>query len=35
MHGDPEGSERLRDRIEQELGWNAVVPRSGERVLVC
>ncbi|WP_051942934.1 MBL fold metallo-hydrolase RNA specificity domain-containing protein [Streptacidiphilus rugosus] len=34
VHGEPEGSERLRDRIEHELGWNAVVPSSGERVLV-
>ncbi|WP_236654534.1 MBL fold metallo-hydrolase RNA specificity domain-containing protein [Streptacidiphilus anmyonensis] len=34
VHGEPEGSARLRDRIDHELGWNAVVPRSGERVLV-
>jgi metallo-beta-lactamase family protein len=33
-HGEPTSSARLRDRIEQELGWTAVVPRSGERVLV-
>ncbi|NBM19742.1 MBL fold metallo-hydrolase RNA specificity domain-containing protein [Streptomyces sp. GC420] len=34
VHGEPEGAEALRDRIRHELGWNAVVPRSGERVLV-
>ncbi len=33
VHGEPEGSEALRDRIDRELGWTAVVPRSGERVL--
>ncbi|MEV6211849.1 MBL fold metallo-hydrolase [Kitasatospora sp. NPDC051914] len=34
VHGEPEGAEALRDRIDRELGWTAVVPRSGERVLV-
>ncbi|MFD7589317.1 MBL fold metallo-hydrolase RNA specificity domain-containing protein [Kitasatospora sp. NPDC059811] len=34
VHGEPEGSEALRDRIDRELGWTAVVPRSGERVLI-
>ncbi|WP_042365685.1 MBL fold metallo-hydrolase RNA specificity domain-containing protein [Streptacidiphilus neutrinimicus] len=34
VHGEPGGAQRLRDRIRHELGWNAVVPRSGERVLV-
>jgi metallo-beta-lactamase family protein len=34
VHGEPDGSEALRDRIDRELGWTAVVPRSGERVLV-
>ncbi|MED7955061.1 MBL fold metallo-hydrolase [Streptomyces sp. BE303] len=34
VHGEPEGSRELRDRIDRELGWTAVVPRSGERVLV-
>ncbi|GHH59701.1 hypothetical protein GCM10018781_03380 [Kitasatospora indigofera] len=34
VHGEPAGSEELRDRIDRELGWTAVVPRSGERVLV-
>ncbi|MET9182263.1 MBL fold metallo-hydrolase RNA specificity domain-containing protein [Kitasatospora aureofaciens] len=35
VHGEPEGSDALRDRIDRELGWTAVVPRSGERVLIC
>ncbi|WP_425558657.1 MBL fold metallo-hydrolase RNA specificity domain-containing protein [Kitasatospora albolonga] len=34
VHGEPEGSRALRDRIDRELGWTAVVPRPGERVLV-
>jgi Zn-dependent metallo-hydrolase RNA specificity domain len=34
LHGEPDGAEALRDRIDQTLGWTAVVPRSGERVLV-
>ena len=34
VHGEPEGSRALRGRIDRELGWTAVVPRSGERVLV-
>jgi metallo-beta-lactamase family protein len=34
VHGEPEASAELRDRIEKELGWCAVVPRSGERVLI-
>ncbi|MGG7569318.1 MBL fold metallo-hydrolase RNA specificity domain-containing protein [Streptomyces sirii] len=34
VHGEPEGSAALRDRIDHALGWNAVVPRSGEHVLV-
>ncbi|MEV7179061.1 MBL fold metallo-hydrolase [Kitasatospora sp. NPDC093679] len=34
VHGEPEGAQALRDRIDRELGWTAVVPRSGERVLV-
>ncbi|WP_431682632.1 MBL fold metallo-hydrolase RNA specificity domain-containing protein [Kitasatospora sp. KL5] len=34
VHGEPEGAEALRDRIDRELGWTAVVPCSGERVLV-
>ncbi|MCX4744743.1 MBL fold metallo-hydrolase [Kitasatospora sp. NBC_01287] len=34
VHGEPEGSQALRDRIDRELGWTAVVPHSGERVLI-
>ncbi|MCC3768253.1 MBL fold metallo-hydrolase RNA specificity domain-containing protein [Streptomyces sp. UNOC14_S4] len=34
VHGEPESSEALRERIDRSLGWTAVVPRSGERVLV-
>ncbi|WP_159775593.1 MBL fold metallo-hydrolase RNA specificity domain-containing protein [Streptomyces sp. HM190] len=34
VHGEPDAAQTLRDRIDGELGWNAVVPRSGERVLV-
>ncbi|MEE1816733.1 MBL fold metallo-hydrolase [Streptomyces sp. SP18ES09] len=34
VHGEPAASASLRDRIDRELGWTAVVPRSGEAVLV-
>ncbi|GGY76382.1 MBL fold metallo-hydrolase [Streptomyces omiyaensis] len=34
VHGEPAASATLRDRIDHELGWTAVVPRSGEAVLV-
>ncbi|MFK4104285.1 MBL fold metallo-hydrolase RNA specificity domain-containing protein [Streptomyces sp. NPDC019531] len=34
MHGEPDAADALRDRIDRTLGWAAVVPRSGERVLV-
>lgn len=34
VHGEPQAAAALRDRIDRELGWNAVVPRSGEHVLV-
>ncbi|MEU9938993.1 MBL fold metallo-hydrolase RNA specificity domain-containing protein [Streptomyces lavendulae] len=34
VHGEETASETLRDRIDDELGWTAVVPRSGEAVLV-
>jgi metallo-beta-lactamase family protein len=34
VHGEPDGSQALCDRITAELGWTAVLPRSGERVLV-
>ncbi|MEV6020208.1 MBL fold metallo-hydrolase RNA specificity domain-containing protein [Streptomyces sp. NPDC051997] len=34
VHGEPDAAAALRDRIEETLGWTAVVPRSGEHVLV-
>ena len=34
VHGEPDAADALRDRIDRTLGWTAVVPRSGERVLV-
>jgi metallo-beta-lactamase family protein len=32
VHGEPSASAILRDRIEEELGWTAVVPAVDERV---
>lgn len=32
VHGEPEASDALADRIRSQLGWLAVVPRDGERV---
>ncbi|MFE7216455.1 MBL fold metallo-hydrolase RNA specificity domain-containing protein [Streptomyces sp. NPDC057611] len=34
FHGEPEPAAALRDRIDRQLGWTAVVPRSREHVLV-
>ncbi|MCX4673726.1 hypothetical protein OG453_45070, partial [Streptomyces sp. NBC_01381] len=34
VHGEEEAARTLRDRIDRTLAWTAVVPRSGERVLV-
>ncbi|HET9170732.1 MAG TPA: MBL fold metallo-hydrolase [Actinospica sp.] len=34
VHGEPRASAELRDRIEQDLGWNAVVPKYAEKVRV-
>ena len=34
VHGEPAAAAALRDRIDHELGWNAVVPALGERVAV-
>ncbi len=31
VHGEPDASEALRVRIGRELGWNACVPREGQR----
>lgn len=33
-HGEPSGSDVLRARIEDELGWSAEVPRMGETIRV-
>jgi metallo-beta-lactamase family protein len=33
VHGEPDAARQLRDRVSDELGWTAVVPRHGERVL--
>ncbi|MCM1973027.1 MBL fold metallo-hydrolase RNA specificity domain-containing protein [Streptomyces sp. G1] len=30
VHGEESAAETLRDRIDHELGWTAVVPRTGE-----
>ncbi|MFJ3175340.1 MBL fold metallo-hydrolase RNA specificity domain-containing protein [Streptomyces roseus] len=34
VHGEESAAQTLRDRIDRELGWTAVVPRPGEGVLV-
>ncbi|MHB1433923.1 MAG: MBL fold metallo-hydrolase RNA specificity domain-containing protein [Streptosporangiaceae bacterium] len=34
IHGEPEAAAELRSRIDRELGWTAVVPRAGERVVL-
>lgn len=34
VHGEETAAETLRDRIDRELGWTAVVPKPGEAVLV-
>jgi len=34
IHGEPAAAAALRDRIDAELGWTAVVPGAGERVVV-
>ena len=34
IHGEPAAAATLRDRIDAELGWTAVVPAAGERVVV-
>lgn len=34
VHGEPEASAKLQERLSVELGWTAVVPREGERVRV-
>ena len=34
VHGEPRSAAALARRVSEELGWTAVVPRYGERVLV-
>ncbi|QBR91406.1 MBL fold metallo-hydrolase RNA specificity domain-containing protein [Nocardioides euryhalodurans] len=34
VHGEPRASSRLADRIRSELGWVAVVPEQGEKLLL-
>ncbi len=32
VHGEPDASDQLRQRIEEKLGWTCIVPEHGERV---
>ncbi|HLK01162.1 MAG TPA: MBL fold metallo-hydrolase [Streptosporangiaceae bacterium] len=34
VHGEPSAASALRDRLDTDLGWTAVVPATGERVVV-
>lgn len=34
VHGEPDASRALRDRIVRELDWNAVTPEHGERIVL-
>ncbi|UVS79440.1 MBL fold metallo-hydrolase RNA specificity domain-containing protein [Actinokineospora sp. UTMC 2448] len=34
VHGEPDASSTLAQRLREDHGWNAVVPREGEHVLV-
>ena len=34
IHGEAAAAATLRDRIDSELGWTAVVPQAGERVVI-
>jgi len=34
VHGEPRSAAALARRVSEELGWTAVVPRYGERVLL-
>ena len=34
IHGEPASAATLRNRIDTELGWTAVVPALGERVMI-
>jgi metallo-beta-lactamase family protein len=32
IHGEPDAAQALRDRVEKEMGWNAVIPTYQETV---
>lgn len=32
VHGEPNSSQSLRDRVDSELGWPCSIPRMGERI---
>jgi hypothetical protein len=32
IHGEPESAEALRQKIVEEMGWNAVVPAYKDKV---
>jgi len=34
VHGEQDAAEALRDRLRTQFGWNAVVPRPGEKVML-
>lgn len=34
VHGEPDASEALRERIKRDLGWNACVPLSGQEYVL-
>lgn len=34
VHGEPEASVALRDRIQGDLGWSCAIPRMGERFVL-
>lgn len=34
VHGEPDAAAALRDRLDHTLGWTAVVPAPGERVII-
>jgi metallo-beta-lactamase family protein len=33
-HGEPVASDALRQRVERELGWHAVIPEYRDRVML-
>jgi metallo-beta-lactamase family protein len=34
VHGEPSAAAAPRDRLDRDLGWTAVVPAWGERVII-